>query len=205
MKKLTYIIFATLITFNCFSANQHLQHPSPSFVECTPTLQHLWSLIQKLPEARTLIAAIQREGSLRITSSSASLAQQFGAFWDPDQRVICVNTAPHKTQGDIIGSIIFELHNAFTSSKLDHLDHLASLGHISQEKYVESVEHLEYINSLNASKMAKQGIQLGLFPQDAQLMTYDSFEEHYRMQKIGGHSAWIARTYKQLRTSSNNR
>lgn len=167
-------------------------------IDCAPQLHHSLMSIQKVPEARKLIEDIQREGPIRIAASNEHLSEQFGAFWDVDRRIICVNLSANRTEGDLIGSILFELHNASVNSKLNHLDDLAASGNIDRESYVQAVERLEYHNSVKASAIAEKGIQMGVFPSDARLPTYSNFEEHYRFQKIGGHSAWIAKNFDQL-------
>lgn len=171
---------------------------SQSYVDCAHELQKSLMAIQKLPEGRELIAAVQKEGVIRIRTSHFTLAQQFGAFWDPDQRIIYVNPSPYHREGTIIGSLLFELHNALNNSKIDHLDSLAMQRKIDKESYIEAMEYMEYENSIKASRIAQRGIDLGIFPEGAGLPTYRDFEEHYHFQKIGGHSAWFARTYDEL-------
>lgn len=167
-------------------------------IDCAPQLRNCFNQIVKLPEARTLISNIQKEGPIRIIVNNHRLSEQFGAFWDVENRVISVSNSNGTTDGEIIASIIFELHNAQVNSKINHYDHLASVGRIDRESYVEAIERLEYENSKKASALAEKGIRLGLFPRDARLNTYDNFEEHFHYQKVGGHSAWIGRTYDQI-------
>jgi hypothetical protein len=201
-------VFKKLIAFNivisifqlplAFAANSQINSQF-AYVECAPELNKSFKKLQQLPEVRELIIAIQQEGPIRIMKNNDQyLSQQFGAFWDVENRIIFVNCSDQRSEGKLLSSILFELHNASINSKLEHLDYLASTGRIDKEKYVESVEYLEYQNSINASNIAEKGIRQGIFPTSARLYTYDSFEEHYRMQKFGGHSAWIARTYDQL-------
>lgn len=178
-----------------YSANNYNQN---DFIDCAPQLQHCLKAIQKVPEAKNLLAGILQEGPIRIAASREHLSEQFGAFWDVDRRIICVNLSANRTEGELIGSILFEMHNASVNSKLNQLDNLASSGKIDRESYVQAVERLEYYNSVNASAIAEKGIRMGVFPPDARLQIYSSFEEHYRFQKIGGHSAWIAKNYDQL-------
>jgi len=190
----------------CFSLIAILQNPlvlaagnqTQQMVKCAPQLQSCFKTIQKLPEVKRLIEDIQKEGSIGIAINNHPLSQQFGAFWDPDRRMIFVSPSTHNSEGQTIGSILFELQNAFVSSKINHLDSLASQGKIDKEKYVEAMERLEYHNSKNASKLAEKGIKLGIFPAAARLHTYRDFEEHYRIQKMAGHSAWIAKNYDSL-------
>jgi len=161
-------------------------------------LEYCLKKIQELPEARQLMSRIQKEGAIRFSLSNNSLSQQFGAFWDADNRIIFVNPNWHQERGELIGSIIFEMHNASVSSQLDRLDYLAANGQIDKDKYVESVERIEYVNSKNAAALIEKGIKSGLFPESARLMTYSTFDEHFYYQKKGGHSAWIAKTYDHL-------
>lgn len=167
-------------------------------VQCAPQLQKYVSAIQKFPEGKELIAKIQREGPIKIAVTDYSLAQQFGAFWDPDRRIIYVCPSQNREEGSVIGSILFELHNALGNSKINHLDNLAAKRQISKEKYVESMEFLEYQNSVQAAAIAEKGIKLGIFPTGARLPTYKNFEEHFHYQKIGGHAAWFARNYDEI-------
>lgn len=166
-------------------------------IECSPELKESVIQIQKLSEGRELIAKVQQEGQIRILVNNVT-SDQFAAFWDPDNRHIYVTLYPDREPGSLIGSILFELHNALVSSKLDYYDSLATQGKISREDYVEAIERLEYQNSLNTAKIAESGIRAGLFHRGARLPTYSSFEEHFRIQKMGGHSAWIARNYDMM-------
>lgn len=199
-------IFAICFTIAIYqaplaSAQSHYNNKPTSNVSCAPALQKSLMAIQQLPEARELIAAVQKEGPIRILTSDYSLANQFGAFWDPDRRIIYVKSPTHGNEGAAIGSILFELQNALGTSKIDHLDDLATKRKIDKESYVEAMEYLEYQNSIKASQIAEKGIQMGIFPKGAHLPTYRNFEEHYHYQKVGGHSAWFARNYDELSTS----
>lgn len=167
-------------------------------VDCAPQLrQHLTS-IQKLPEARQLIADVQKEGPIRIKLNNHQLSQQFGAFWDMNNRTIAISQSSKESEGDIIGSIIFELHNAQANSKIDYYDNLAFKRKISRENYIQAIERIEYENSKKAASIIEKGIKLGIFPNSARLHTYRNFEEHYHYQKQGGHSAWIGKSYDHM-------
>ncbi len=167
-------------------------------INCAPQLQKSLVKILNIAEARSLITAIQQEGPIQIEVSNESLSKQFGAFWDETERTICVNIGSHSSEGEVIGSILFELHNAAVNSKLEYYDNLAVAGKIDRESYIQSIEYLEYENSKKAAKIAEKGIAMGIFSPSARLPTYRNFEEHYRFQKIGGHSAYIGSTYDQL-------
>jgi hypothetical protein len=60
------------------------------------------------------------------------------------------------------------------------------------------MEYLEYLNSLKSAKIAEKGIKMGVLPPGSQLPTYNSFKEHFLMQKRSGHSACFARNYDHL-------
>ncbi len=66
---------------------------------------------------------------------------------------------PERSEGSVLASLIFELHNALGFKPVDNFDEMAFYGKISKEEYVRSIEHLEYMNSINASKLAKIGIK----------------------------------------------
>jgi len=197
MNKFTYLfalaIFFSQTHLNAAHAPNYAQAVS---VHCDPELNSCLEKIFKVEEARALISQVKREGSVRVITNKHQLSDQFGAYWDMERRVICVNC--QSTEGKWIGSILFELCNAAANSKLVHLDDLASRGQIDREGYVSSVERIEFENSHIAAKIANSGIAQGIFPEDAFLPTYDTFEEHYKYQKIGGHSAWIEKNYYNL-------
>lgn len=207
LNRFTFIcasLFAVALHFPLNSVNaanlKSASVNSLNSIPCSSELKGCLKKIHRLPEARKLIAAIQKEGPFKVVvNNNHHLSQKFGAFWDPCQRVITVNYNHHLSEGSLIGSIIFELHNASINSKLRHLDSLAIQGKIDCATYVEGVERLEYQNSLNASALTKKGIQKGIFPKSAFLPTYHTFEEHFRIQKEAGHSAFIAGTFKSLR------
>lgn len=195
-KKLTSLLFVISLTvISTLSAT----------VSCSPQLKNAVNKIQKLPEAKKLIDMIQQEGAIQIVVHHNTLSDQFGAFWDPDTRLICISLTKSATEGRVIASIIFELHNALMNKKISYFHDLAAAGNIDKETYVRSIEHIEYQNSLWASAMAHNGIKKGLFPADTHLNTYKNFEEHYHYQIIGGHSAWIAKTYDHLAPKSSSR
>lgn len=171
---------------------------APLYVKCAPQLQDSFNTMLKLSEIRDLISTIQKEGNIQITVRNTELSEQFGAFWDMDNRIICIAMSPNASKGRIIGSILFELHNALANKQLNELDELAAQKKISKDAYVEGVERIEYHNSLKAAVITTKGVELGLFPHDAQLHTYSSFEEHYRIQQWAGHSAWIGKTYEDI-------
>lgn len=197
MFKLKFVTFFLLIATNISLVHAANPQNQSTMVYCDPQLKSCFKRLEQLPEIKELITKVVREGPIHISVKETRLSQQFGAFWDPDRRAIFVD--PSSSQGELIGSIIFELHNALRNSDINNLHQLASSGEIDRESYIQGIERLEYENSLSASKIAEKGIKLKIFPPSACLQTYKDFEEHYRMQKFGGHSAWIGFTYDELR------
>jgi len=198
MLKKLLIIFCFISIYQSSTVYSATISKKDYLVKCSPQLQKNIEAIQQIPEARELIATIQKEGPISIKVNEDPQLKQFGAFWDAGRRIIHINKFPGRSEGEIIGAILFELHNALMNSKLNHLDYLASSGKIDRANYVESVERVEYQNSKNASALAEKGILLGVLPKNAKLPTYSTFEEHFRIQQTAGHSGWIARTYDQL-------
>ncbi len=183
-----------------FAANSDFDRLTP--IRYSSQLEDVIKTIQKLPEAQSLMTSIQKEGPIRIViNKSIPVCEQFGACWDPDNRIIAVNAAPtsRHSKGALIGSILFELQNAAVNSKIHYYDSLAARGEIERDDYVRSMEYLEYENSHKAAELAQKGVNLGLFPANARLPTYSSFEEHYDVQRMSGHSAWFEHNYNQLR------
>lgn len=197
VKKTLFVLFCMF----GFLQTGHAENTQSYEVPCDHRLQKYLNQILKLPNARRLIAEIKQQGPIRIKVDNHVLSQQFGALWDRQNRAIGIHLSSQTSAGTIIGSIIFELHNALSNSKIDHLDFLANSGQIGKEKYIEAMELLEYQNSKKASALTQEGIEMGLFPASALLNTYSSFEEHYYYQKISGHSAAFARGYDQLRST----
>ena len=193
---LKFTIVCLLAVLCCFTP---ALSENSRIIYCDKELQVPLYKILKLPEARHLIKDIQKAGPFRVlVDNHSKLSNQFSAYWDPDTRTIVVSLKSNQFGGEIIGSILFELHNALINDKLEHVYDLASRGQIDKESFVEAIERLEYQNSLKASKLAERGIKLGIFPSSARLFTYRDFDEHYYYQKKGGHSAYIANNYDQF-------
>lgn len=199
INKFKYLIFI-LSFIQIVTLSAEYKNTQTMDIECDSHIKECVIKILKIPEARELVEEIQNEGPISIERNDNALSQQFGAFWDEDNRIIFVNESSHRSEGDLIGSILFELHNAAVNSKLDHYDSLAASDRISREDYVESIERIEYENSKKAAEIADKGIRSGILPRSARLPTYRNFEEHYHYQKIGGHSAWISKNYDLLQS-----
>lgn len=188
----TYLLFAAAPSFHSIEKNKK-----------TPIIQKCIKKIKQVPEIRKLISSIQKEGPINARMVNSKLANTFGAYWNPANRTICLGIFPGITEGKIIGSILFELQNAKENSKIEKIYHKILQGKIGKKEYVESMERLEYENSKKASLLASKGIEMGIFPTDAYLPTYRTFEEHFKAQKRSGHSAWFEQNYDKLKNFRN--
>lgn len=194
---IVFYVVGILTTFSLNAANSSYASEATHTptIRCAPELKKHFQALLKIPEAKAVIEKVRQEGSFQIIVESTGLTRQFGAFWDPDRRIICIDASNDQSEGDIIGSLLFELHNAAVTSQFDRLDERAAKSEITKELYVESMEYIEYLNSLSASKIASKGIRMGVLPADAGLPTYPNFQEHFKAQKSSGHSACFARNY----------
>lgn len=192
LKNIIYCLTLVFIFQSSVFANQ-TSYPR---LTCTSQLVSIVNQIRQLPEAQSLIEAILREGNLHISDLQPHQTHEFRAMWNSDARTIYVNI--NQERPHIFGSILFEMHNALSTTKFCQLENLAYDGKLNKSAYVEAMEYVEYENSLNTASLAEKGIQVGLYPANARLPTYDSFQEHFYYQRIGGHSAWFAASYDEI-------
>lgn len=154
--------------------------------------------IRQLPEAEILMKKIREGGPIGFSIHDHPVINQFGAVWDIDRRLILLSPNNTLSEGEIIGSILFEMHNASVSPDLERLEKLAASGDINKNDYIRAVEYLEYLNSKKCAELAQKGIDRQLFPKSARLPTYPNFDEHFYYQKISGHSAAVGKIYDQI-------
>lgn len=162
-----------------------------------PRAQSALNKIQQLQEVRSLISEAEKAGPITVRVETLPNAK-FEAFWDSKNRIVRINEPFNKKEGVFIGSLLFELHNAAADQQLKHYFTLAKQGGIGKEKYVEGIEKIEHKNAVDTSTILEKGIRIGLFPQDARWPIYRDFEDHYKVQQIHGHSAWIGDNYDEL-------
>lgn len=199
MLKLFFI--STLMVTPIFAENlseANFYQKSDHRIKCAPRLQRHLKAIQALEEGRKLIDSIMLDGAIEIAVADNSVTQRFAACWDCESRTILIGLAANPTEGEIISSLLFELHNALMSPHLDNLDKMALNKKIDKQNYIRSVEHVEYMNSINASRIATLGVQKGSFPRDTRLHVYRDFDEYFYYQKKSGHSDIIGRNFEIL-------
>ncbi|NGX42727.1 MAG: hypothetical protein K940chlam7_01013 [Chlamydiae bacterium] len=191
-----------MIATSCYCSPLHAydevgvtEYNNATFVHHPNTLRHVVKKIYQLPEVQELLSKAQNDGRIGIDYWRGP---QFQAYWDSYQRMILLNPNQNRTEGSCISSILFELHNATTNREFNRLRNLVTNGRIGKEEYVESVERLEHQNALSTCRILRKGIRQGIFPRNAAWSVYDNFDQHYHVQRICGHSAWIAKSYDQL-------
>lgn len=155
-------------------------------------------IIHQLPEARRLIAKVQQDGPVHIAPATGMETHQFEACWEANSRTIFLNTKRGQSEGVTINSILFELHNALATSRLEMLTNQAANGQIDKEMYVEQIERTEHNNALRTSQLLEKGIAMGIFPESARWPVPQHFEDHYHLQQIHGHSQLIAMQYDEM-------
>lgn len=196
------ILTAFVLLFaNFYLSGSLYASPTASF-QCAPELQKWFLAILKVPEGKSLVEEVEQEGPIKIATGNSPILRKFGAFWDPDRRMICIYLSPHSSEEAILGSLLFELHNASANGKINRLNQMANARKINKTHYVEAMEHLEYINSKNAAKIARIGVKMGVFPRGFYLPTYDNFQEHFKAQKDSGHSDCFAHNYEMCLRNS---
>jgi hypothetical protein len=207
MKRYSIIIIFTLLL--CVSAelpastatiNQQLEQVQPgkgSFSSFPASLYEAVKAVESLPDAAKLIDEVQAEGPIGIESQYFT-ESDFEALWDSENRIIYVNASRNDTLGKEISSILFELHNAKTNKNLRDLFQQAKSGQIDKDSYVKCVERMEHGNALNTSLLIEKGIDQSIFPEDSRWEIFSSFEDHYKIQQIYGHSQWIAERFDSM-------
>lgn len=155
------------------------------------------NLLYRLEETNQLLRKVEAEGNITIKTSNFG-KNPSNASWVPNERTIYLNFAKQRTLGSLVCSITFELHNALSETQFDYYDQLAQEGRISKEDYIAGIEYIEYVNACNASWMLEKGIRRGIFPSDASWPIAPTFQQHFHIQKMAGHSALIGYMYDDL-------
>ncbi len=187
-------IFSIIIVFFVNSA-LFAETTLETFASYPQKLKPVVETIQSLPEGRALIVAASKEGPIRLALFNDS---RFGACWNNQERIIALDPQTNASMGKAINSLIFELHNAKNDKKLTQLYRLAANRQIDKEAFVESVERVEYENALETCRLLRKGIERKVFPKDADWQIFRSFEDHYSIQQMTGHSQQIAESYDDL-------
>lgn len=165
--------------------------------ECDLNMRPAFEKTLELQEVKQLWEQINREGTVRIKGMQNG-QDRFKAFWEGEQRIICVNLSLRPTIGEQISSLLFEMHNALRDQKALVLYNRAAKGEISKETFATEMERVEYHNSLDACNLLDKGVRCGLFPKECYLKRYPNFEEFLLAQKAHGHYQHYLRTWHEI-------
>ena len=186
MKK---IVLVFLLLCGSFSLEAYPTHPR----ELTRPVQTLY----RLEKTKQLLTMAEKEGAINICTASFGF-EASNAAWMASERTIYLNFSKPRSQGSLIASIVFELHNALSSREFAYYDRLAMNRQISRQKYIEAVERLEYANAHKTAYILYKGVRKGIFPADAFWCIAPTFEEHYTVQIEAGHSGLIGCIYDDI-------
>ena len=164
---------------------------------CDPVLQPYLERLHRIQEVQIVLRDILGNGSIHIVSRHCPLAAQFGAYWDRKERLICIHRAHAMGEGEILGTLLFELENAANDPCFARVDALFSEGKIDGTRYAEFMEFLEYVHSLKAAKIAKEGIEAKILPPDAALPIYPNFCAYLQAQQEGGHFSYYEKVMSE--------
>lgn len=206
MKKIFLKLFIVLLAFSAQFSIEAQQYSSfhstkATFNHVPQQLQPIVAKMLKLPEAQDLLNRVNQQGSVTIIIDNQS-SGEFDALWDGGERIIRLNSYRHSTEGSWICSILFELHNASTNQHMSNLYQAAAQNRMTKEQWVEQMERMEHSNARKTCELIEKGIAQGIYPQETRWSIFYSFDDHYKLQQITGHSTWLANSYEQTNTFS---
>lgn len=153
--------------------------------------------LYQLEETRKLLTQVESQGHITLKASHFGVNSS-NAAWVCSERTIYLNFANERTLGNLICSIVFELHNALSDSQFDYYDQLAQERKISREEYIIAIESIEYVNACCTAQILEKGIRHGIFPCDSHWPIAPCFQQHFHIQKMAGHAALIGDMYDDL-------
>lgn len=196
MNKIKFILLFTFIASHFYAESLSITTPSPKI---ETALQKLYLL----PGFKNFLMNIEKEGFISIEMKPLP-NETFDAFWDSTNRKIRINSLKNEKLETLACSILFELHNAKTDRQFMALYQKVERGKISKSAYVEGVEKMEHQNALDCSLFLERGIDLGIFSEKAAWPILHDFDDHYKLQQIMGHSAWISKNYETIAPVKNS-
>lgn len=164
---------------------------------CDPEIKPALEKALQLKETQQVWEQINQEGPIRVKALRSG-KDQFKAFWEGEQRIICVNLSLRPSIGEQISSLLFEMHNALRDKKALALYNRAAKGKISKETFAKEMELVEYYNSLDACALLDKGVRSGLYPSECFLKRFSSFEDFLATQKAHGHYDHYLRTWHEI-------
>lgn len=169
------------------------------FAHIPAAAQRAVGAILQLPEARALLAEIEEEGPVRIEMAPASMGH-FSAYWEAERRAIYLHPTCQSLSSQIV-SILFEMQNAHSNRRLQGCVDRAYWGQIGRHDYIVAIERIEHDNALRVGHLLRRGVELGIFPNEAQFEVYPHFDDHFALQVRMGHAEWIGKRYDEIRSA----
>lgn len=187
MKRILFILLS-ILAFNCAQAND---------VDCAKRFQPLLEKIERVPEGQALIERALEEGDVRVRTNRGHLGN-FEGYWSLGNRTVYLTVSNHTSQSELLTTLIFELQNATRTKDFRALDKQAWQGKIKRSDYIRENEYIEYENVMATAKVLDAGRRAGIFPSECVWKYHDNFEDHFRLQKRTGHSAYIGHSYDSI-------
>lgn len=96
--------------------------------------------------------------------------------------------------------LLFEWMNVKSKPRFGNLYELPKLGNISKIKFVEGVEKIEHRNALMTQRILTKAVTKKLLDQlpNKDLLLFEDFTIHFKLQQFLGHSQQIGKTYDKL-------
>ena len=184
-----------LFVFICFGS--FLSAASDAFRSYPREVAPLLERIEKLPEVRSLLSRIAKEGPIAVRWTEPHAG--FSACWNSSDRIIFLNAAKRNTLGSLITSLVFELHNAEADRKFNALYDAALYGRMDEKSFVREMEYVEWLNCNKSDRILFKGIEEGYFPRDTRTYGWPHFDSYFAAQQRSGHSASYVRAYRNMR------
>jgi len=194
MKKI--VLFILLSIFICASIF------SSEFRSVDTRLRPAVKTLLAFPKAQDVLDEVQANGKRIRVKMHPFTVSTSNAMWSPVRGSIILNSLRKRSEGEIVRSILFEMHNAKNQKKFTHFEQLARKGLIDQASYVREIERIEHTNAMETMALLNEAISKGYYPQTSYWQICPDFEKHFQLQQQVGHSQFIAKMYKGLSPAS---
>lgn len=168
-----------------------------AYPSCSPELQPALKQLYSLQETRQIIQQVEATGAFKIQAARLG-KQEANAAWSCMERTIYINLSNPRSQGSLIRSILFEMHNALSQKEFDRLDSLAAKRALSRDHYIQAVERIEHQNALKTIALLEKGRAVQTFSMDTHWPILKNFEEHFAVQVQSGHAGQVGQLYDIL-------
>ncbi|MCB1148635.1 MAG: hypothetical protein KDK48_00580 [Chlamydiia bacterium] len=152
-------------------------------------------LLEKIAEVEEGALLLKKHADIQVRFIPK---QQFDAYWVAGARTICLSETNRSRPERLLRSLIFELHNAESTAKLQALHSLARARRISRNEYIKQCEKIEFLNSLATMDILEKGIRSGRFPHASRWLMPRTFDDYFRVQLQSGHASYHGSNYDRL-------